>query len=129
MDVSEQFSQTGVIKACLQSLDDRVKTFTFFYEIKSDSKTKSGGGVTMSHLQEANEKIIKIQGLFDVISRNIYIKNDIDKELTQQTIDAKKTQKWLSIIKMLLVAGMCTAQVYFITLFFTSGSKKMMQGP
>ena len=54
----------------------------------------------MTHLQEANEKLKNIQGLFDVISRNIYTKNDIDKELTDQTIEAKKTQKWLSIIKM-----------------------------
>ena len=82
----------------------------------------------MNHITEANEKLRKIQGLFEIISRNIYIKNDIDKELTDQTIEAKKSQKWLSIIKMILVAGMCAGQVYFITLFFTTGSKRMMQG-
>lgn len=74
----------------MQALDERLKTFTFFFEVKDDSKVK-GGGVSMSHLQEANEKLRKIQGLFDVISRNIYMKNDIDKELTEQTINAKKT--------------------------------------
>ena len=61
----------------------------------------------MSHLQEANEKLRRIQGLFEVISRNIYTKNDIDKELTDLTIEGKRTQKWLSIIKMILVGGMC----------------------
>ena len=61
----------------------------------------------MSLLQEANEKLRRIQGLFEVISRNIYTKNDIDKELTDLTIEGKRTQKWLSIIKMILVGGMC----------------------
>ena len=82
----------------------------------------------MNHISEANAKLKKIQGMFEIISRNIYIKNDIDKELTDQTMEAKKSQKWLSIMKMILVAGMCAGQVYFITLFFTTGSKKMIQG-
>ena len=127
-EVTEQFQSSGVIRACLQSLDERIKTFTFFFEVKDDVKVKQTAGVSMNHITEANEKLRKIQGLFEVISRNIYNKNDIDKELTDQTIEAKKTQKWLSIIKMILVAGMCAGQVYFITLFFTTGSKRMMQG-
>ena len=56
------------------------------------------------------------------------MKNDIDKDLTDITIESKQTQKWLSIIKMLLVAGMCAGQVYFITLFFTTGQKKRVYG-
>ena len=63
-----------------------------------------------------------------MISRNIYIKNDIDKELTDITVESKSTQQWLSIIKMLLVLAMCAGQVYFVTLFFTTGSKKRVQG-
>ena len=83
--------KSGTIEACLKSLDERPKTFTFFFEVKEDSKIKSKGGISMGHLQEANEKLRKIQGLFDVISRNIDMKNDIDKELIEQTISAKKT--------------------------------------
>ena len=46
----------------------------------------------MTHLNEQREKITKIQNLLDVISRNIYIKNEIDKELTDVSIDNKLTQ-------------------------------------
>ena len=38
----------------------------------------------MSHIHEATDKIKKVQSLLDMISRNIYIKNDIDKELTDR---------------------------------------------
>ncbi len=45
----------------------------------------------MNHIQETTEKLRKVQNLFDMISRNIYIKNDIDKVLIDQTIESKKT--------------------------------------
>lgn len=35
----------------------------------------------MDHIKEATERLKYVQNLLDVISRNIYTKNDIDKEL------------------------------------------------
>lgn len=40
------------------------------------------------------------------------------------TSSSASTQTWMSILKMLLVIGTCVGQVYFITQFFSSGSKK-----
>ena len=40
----------------------------------------------------------------------------------------KETQKWLSVIKMMIVILLCAGQVYFITLFFTTGARKKVQG-
>ena len=58
--MTEQFGKSGLIKACLQALDERLKTFTFFFEVKDDSKVVKGTGVSMNHLQEANDKLRKI---------------------------------------------------------------------
>ncbi|TNV78361.1 hypothetical protein FGO68_gene1399 [Halteria grandinella] len=125
LDVVERFDESGKLTACMQSHDEYTKTFNFFFEVKQDSKPKKG--ITLTHIQEATEKLNNMQALFDKISRNIYLKNDFDKELTQRSIDSKQTQKWLSIIKMLLVLLISAAQVYFVTLFFTTGSKKLQQ--
>lgn len=67
--------------ACLRSQDERTKTFNFYWKVRNDTTAKTG--ITLSHIQEATNKLKKVQGLFDIISRNIYIKNDIDKELTE----------------------------------------------
>ena len=126
--VAEEFGPSGEIRVCLQSMDQRTKTFNFFFDIQNQPKVIKGTGVSMTHLNEQKEKISKIQNLLDVISRNIYIKNEIDKELTDISIDNQVTQQWLSIIKFVLVAAMCAGQVYFVTLFFTTGQKKRAQG-
>jgi hypothetical protein len=81
LDIVEVFSHTGEITVCFNSLDYKVKTFTFYFQVKNDDKLKSG--VTIDHINEATNNLKKVQGLFDLISRNIYIKNDIDKELTE----------------------------------------------
>ena len=90
--VAEEFGPSGEIKACLQSMDSRTKTFNFFFDVQNQPKVIKGTGVSMTHLNEQREKITKIQNLLDVISRNIYIKNEIDKELTDVSIDNKLTQ-------------------------------------
>jgi hypothetical protein len=83
LEVSEQIGPSGQIKACLQALDERPKTFTFHFDVREDQTLKpKTGGASLSHIQEAQDKLRKVQTLFEIISRNIYIKNDIDKELT-----------------------------------------------
>ena len=76
----EPFGPSGEITACLTSTDEKTKVFTFYYEIKANDKAKTG--ITLNHITEATNKLQRVQSLFEIISRNIYIKNDIDKELT-----------------------------------------------
>ena len=72
-------------------MDQRTKSFNFFFDVQDQSNVVKGTGVSMNHLNEQKEKMTKIQGLLDVISRNIYLKNEIDKELTDITIESKNT--------------------------------------
>ena len=37
----------------------------------------------MDHISQATDRLKYIQNLFDMISRNIYTKSDIDKELAE----------------------------------------------
>ena len=90
--LAEEFGPSGEIKACLQSQDQRTKTFNFFFDVQNQPKIINGTGVSMNHLNQERDKITKIQNLLDTISRNIYIKNEIDKELTDISIDSKRTQ-------------------------------------
>lgn len=43
------------------------------------------------------------------------------------SIESKQSHKYLSIIKMLLVIALCAGQVYFVTLFFTTGQKQRVR--
>ena len=72
-------------------MDQRTKSFNFFFDVQDKPNVVKGTGVSMNHLNEQKEKMTKIQGLLDVISRNIYLKNEIDKELTDITIESKNT--------------------------------------
>lgn len=65
----------------MRSEDEKTKTFNFYYDIKNNDKVSKG--ITITHITEATSKLERVQGLLDNISRNIYLKNDIDKELTQ----------------------------------------------
>ena len=43
------------------------------------------------------------------------------------SIESKQSHKYLSIIKMVLVVALCAGQVYFVTLFFTTGQKQRVR--
>jgi hypothetical protein len=89
MDIAEQFGAQGQIKVCLKSLDSRAKTFNFYWTVKDDPNISKG--ITMDHINEAIDRIRNIQGLFHMISRNIYTKNDIDMELASGKLSVLKT--------------------------------------
>ena len=55
--------------------------FTFFFEVRNDDAPKSG--VSLNSIAEASNKLKRLQSLLDMVSRNIYIKNDNDKQLTE----------------------------------------------
>ena len=132
LDIIEPFGRSGVITACLRSTDEQKKVFTFFFEVRNDDTPKNG--VSLNSIAEASNKLKRLQSLLDMVSRNIYIKSDMDKQLTDRkgvygllgkvSIESKQSHKYLSIIKMLLVLALCAGQVYFVTLFFTTGQKQ-----
>ena len=74
------FTSKERITVCLRSQDRRSKTVTIYPRVQ-DTAEKKGSGLSLDHINESINKLKKVQSLFEMISRNIYIKNDIDKEL------------------------------------------------
>ena len=58
----------------------------------------------------------------------MYSQRQTDDQHTELVISSKKTQQWMSVLKMLLIVLVCIGQVYFITLFFQIGEKKRGAG-
>ena len=50
--LAEEFGPSGEIRVCLQSMDQRTKTFNFFFDIQNQPKVIKGTGVSMTHLNE-----------------------------------------------------------------------------
>ncbi|CDW81417.1 UNKNOWN [Stylonychia lemnae] len=125
--VSRKFDINGQISLCFSSIDARAKRINFNYVIKDEDHEQDHQAIKLDHIHEAQDKLTTTLRHFEFISRNIYKKSDLDKELSEYGQQTRKTQKWLSIIKFVLVALLCAGQVYFITLFFTSGQKKRVQ--
>ncbi len=47
--------------------------------------------------------------------------------MAEVTIDSASSQTWMAILKMLLVIGICFAQVYLITSHFAGSQNKRRQ--
>mmetsp|Transcript_10250 Transcript_10250/g.7662 ORF Transcript_10250/g.7662 Transcript_10250/m.7662 type:complete len:81 (-) Transcript_10250:38-280(-) len=65
----------------------------------------------------------ELQNKLDEISRNVYVQQDLEKENFELTLNSAATQRWMSILKMVLVGVISFLQVYFIIDFFAPGKK------
>eukprot|EP00347_Sterkiella_histriomuscorum_P001777 403370720 len=124
----KEFPEDGQIKLCFKQADSMSKTINWYYEIREDAKrVDKKNEIGLDHIHEAQSRLSSILSYFSHISKNIYRKSEDDKEIAEIGTNTRKTQKYLSFIKLLIVALLCAGQVYFITLFFTSGQKRRVQ--
>ena len=120
----------GAVRMCWKKLDRKSKKLNFNFQVSDMNSNQLAGQDTLEVL---NMELAQIQERLDSISRNVYLQQDMDKEhfeckfshvfinlLCLVTSSSASTQTWMSILKMILVLGVCAGQVYFITSFFSS---------
>ena len=69
-------------------------------------------------LDEIFQELELLEDELEDISRNIQKQKDVEDEHFAMAGSAASTQTWMSIIKMLIVIGICMGQVYLITKHF-----------
>ena len=78
-------------------------------------------------LDSLNEDLKLLQNEVEEISRNIMKQKDLEEEHFNLAVGSASTQTWMSILKMLMVIGMCVVQIYLITSYFQGNSNKRHQ--
>ena len=69
-------------------------------------------------LDSLSEDLKLLQDELEAISRNIQQQKDLEEEHFLLASSSASTQTWMSIVKMLIVLGICAGQVYLITNHF-----------
>ena len=69
----------------------------------------------METLDSLKEDLDIIKMELEDVSRNIQRQRDVEDEHMNLTASAASQQTWMSILKMLVVIGICVVQVYLIT--------------
>lgn len=97
---------------------------------KRDSKSKkldfsvrrniahSQDAADVETLDSLGEDLKLLQDELEAISRNIQKQKDLEQEHFQLAMSSASTQTWMSILKMLIVLGICMGQIYMITNHF-----------
>ncbi len=65
----------------MKSTDNRKKRFEFHYTVTDYFKDDFMKTKGLDHIEIVSQKLKKLQVYFDMISRNIFQKNDVDKDL------------------------------------------------
>ena len=78
-------------------------------------------------LDSLKEDLAIIKTELEDVSRNIQRQRDVEDEHMNLTASAASQQTWMSILKMMVVIGICVVQVFLVTQHFQGAQNKRHQ--
>ena len=94
----------GRIELCWIKRDRKSKKLDFSFK---RNQAHSSEAADTSTLDSLTEDLKLLQGELEDISRNIQKQKDLEEEHFNMAASAASTQTWMSILKMLMVIGIC----------------------
>ena len=124
-DILNLFStQDSPLFVCFMKTDDAAKKVDFSLEILDKFSNDAADQDTLDRLKE---KLEGLENYLETVSRNIGRQRDLEKEHFELAQSAASTQTYMSILKMIIVIGICFGQVYMITNHFSGSQNKRRQ--
>ena len=96
------------IDLCWKKTDRKSKKLDFSFKRNSAHSSEAADADTLDSL---SEDLKLLQGELEEISRNIQKQKDIEEEHFNLAASSASTQTWMSILKMLMVIGICMIQI------------------
>ena len=124
------------LQITLESSDDQPASFCWR---RTDKKSKkldfyikrnlphSADVADRNTLDSMEQDILLLQEELETLSRNIQRQKELEEEHFKLASSSSSTQTWMSILKMLIVIGICVGQVYMITTHFQGSQNKRHQ--
>ena len=109
------------IDLCWKKKDRKSKKLDFSFKRNLGHSKDQADTNTLDSL---TEDLQLLQGELEDISRNIQKQKDLEEEHFNLALSAASTQTWMSILKMLMVIGICVVQIYLITSYFSGNQNK-----
>ena len=103
------------IQFCWKKTDRKTKKLDFSFTRTNKMAAEAADKNTLDSLSE-DLKIIETE--VETLSRNIMKQKNLETEHFQLAASAASTQTWMSILKMVMVIGICVVQIYLITSYF-----------
>ena len=112
------------IDLCWKKNDRKSKKLDFSFKRNTVHSEEQADKATLDSL---TEDLQLLQSELEEISRNIQKQKDLEEEHFTLAAGAASTQTMMSILKMLMVIGICVLQIYLITQYFQGNSNKRHQ--
>ena len=94
------------IDLCWKKTDRKSKKLDFSFKRNTAHSSEAADTDTLDSL---NEDLKLLQNELEEISRNIQKQKDIEEEHFNLAASSASTQTWMSILKMMMVIGICVA--------------------
>ena len=114
----------AMLQLCWQKTDKKSKKLDFVFKRNT---ALSDEAADLNTLDSLKDDLALLKDELEGISRNIQKKKDLEDEHSQLTQNAASRQTQMSILKMLIVIGICVGQVYMITQHFQGKQNKRHQ--
>ena len=109
------------INLCWRKRDGKSKKLDF--NVKRNI-AHSQDAADIETLDSLGDDLKLLQDELEAISRNIQKQKDIEQEHFDLAMSSASTQTWMSMMKMLIVLGICMGQIYMITNHFQGSQNK-----